>query len=145
MTKSHLIALSLMTNGVIANAASIAYILAEHASRHCDQLREDSTFLSSKGNALLLIANEAALLRELDVVIADGRVSEAYAIPVFISMVCRRSQLLDHACYRVCDGREKIDIRFKRSVAKCCRVRGRRTLLAPCQSNLLPSAAAVWG
>ena len=90
----------MMTNGVLANAASKLSLSG--------WLPETSTFLSGDGNALLLIANEAELLRHLDRITADGCISEAYAIPVFTVLVCRRSQLLDHACYRACDGRKVI-------------------------------------
>ena len=60
-------------------------------------------FRTGVGNALVLIANEAKLLRELDRL---AFVSEGIAIPIFMALVCRRSQLLDHACYRMCDGRK---------------------------------------
>ena len=95
-----------MTNGIMTNAAAMMHKISSLSPHQQSQLNDDTTFLTGPGNALILIANEQALLKELDKFIANGSVSESHAIPVFIAMVSRQSQLLDHACFRVCDGRE---------------------------------------
>ena len=97
--------LALKTNGVIANAMSAAHMFSD--AQELDKL-PGKTFLSPIGNALSLLAHEWKLLTELDshVRSCGGRVSQAAAFPVFVALVCRHSQLLDHACYRALDGRE---------------------------------------
>jgi hypothetical protein len=95
--QSDLIGLSLLSNGIISNAASIAYTLGRLSQEERWALNEGTTFLSGEGNALLLIANESELLQRLDSLIETVRIREEISIPVFIVLLCRRSQLMDHA------------------------------------------------
>lgn len=63
--------------------------------------------LSPVGNALSLLAHEWRLLAELEALIETcGNIPATAALAVYIALVCRRSQLLDHACYRALDGRK---------------------------------------
>ena len=93
------------SNGVIANALAAAELLATNQKEGAPAI---DTFLSPVGNALSLLAHEWALLRSIDAIIhsCNGRVSEAAAIPVYVALVCRHSQLIDHACYRALAGRK---------------------------------------
>lgn len=36
----------------------------------------------------------------------DPTIPGSHVFPIFVALVCRRSQLLDHACYRMYDGRK---------------------------------------
>jgi hypothetical protein len=84
-----------MSNGVIANAASVAL------TARSSQTSQHEMFVSGIGNALGLIANERQLLIELDKLIgASGRLPPDCLVPCLLSLACRRSQLLDHACFR---------------------------------------------
>lgn len=104
--QSHIVELSLKTNGVIANTMAAARTSSMNHSRFIPESRR--VFLSPVGNALSLLAHEWRLLAELEAIIGTyrGFIPATAALAVYIALVCRHSQLLDHACYRALDGRK---------------------------------------
>lgn len=94
------------TNGVIVNAMAAARTRSLNHSRPMPESRE--VLLSPVGNALSLLAHEWRLLAELEALIETycGSIPATAALAVYVALVCRHSQLLDHACYRAVDGRK---------------------------------------
>jgi hypothetical protein len=96
------IALALETNGVIINALAVADFQINSGKG----FSAVKAYLSPEGNALSLLAHELKLLKTLDSLIGgtDGDLRRDAALPVFMALICRHTQLLDHSCYRLLVG-----------------------------------------